>query len=104
MEELLTERGVTVDYVTAYRWVQRFTPEFIEAARFCRHAHGDRWLAGGTYLKVAGRRAYLYRAIDQHGQVIDVMPSARRDLAAASRFFTRALRAGTIPAESNQGG
>jgi transposase-like protein len=99
VEELLAERGVTVDHVTIYRWVQRFTPEFIEAARLCRHAPGDRWLADETYVKVAGRWTYLYRAIDQHGQVIDVLLSARRDLAAARRFFTRALQAGTIPAE-----
>ena len=99
VEELLAERGVTVGHVTIYRWVQRFTPEFIEAARFCRHVPGDRWFADGTYVKVAGRWTYLYRAIDQHGQVIDVMLSERRDLAAARRFFTRALRAGTIPAE-----
>ncbi len=46
-----------------------------------------------------GRWTYLYRAIDQHGQVIDVLLSHRRDLAAARRFFTSALRAGTIPAE-----
>jgi transposase, IS6 family len=52
-----------------------------------------------NYLKVAGWWTYLYRAVDQHGQVIDVMLSARRDLAAARRFFTRALRAGTVPAE-----
>jgi IS6 family transposase len=52
-----------------------------------------------TYIKVAGRWAYLYRAIDQHGQIIDVFLSARRDLAAARRFFTRALRVGTVPAE-----
>ena len=52
-----------------------------------------------TYLKVAGKWTYLYRAVDQHGQVIDVLLSVRRDLAAARRFFTRALRAGTVPAE-----
>ena len=50
-------------------------------------------------MKVAGKWAYLYRAIDQHGQVIDVLPSRRHDLAAARRFLTRALRAGTVPAE-----
>ena len=50
-------------------------------------------------MKVAGRWTYLYRAIDQHGQGIDVLLSQRRDLAAARRFFTSALRAGTIPAE-----
>jgi transposase, IS6 family len=99
VEELLAERGVTVDHVTVYRWVQRFTPEFIEAARLARHAPGDRWFADETYVKVAGRWTYLYRAIDQHGQVIDVLVSQRRDLAAARRFFTRALRSGTIPTE-----
>jgi transposase-like protein len=99
VEELLAERGVTVDHVTIYRWVQWFTPEFVEAARLCRHAPGDRWFADETYVKVAGRWTYLYRAIDQHGQVIDVLLSARRDLAAARRFFILALRAGTIPAE-----
>jgi IS6 family transposase len=99
VEELLAERGIAVDHVTIYRWVQRFTPEFIEAARPCRHAPGDRWFADETYVKVAGKWTYLYRAVDQHGQVIDVLLSTRRDLAAARRFFTQALRAGTIPAE-----
>ena len=61
VEELLAERGITVDHVTVYRWVQRFTPEFIEAARPCRHAPGDRWFADETYVKVAGRWTYLYR-------------------------------------------
>jgi transposase, IS6 family len=98
VEELLAERGVTVDHVTVYRWVQRFTPEFIEAARLCRHTPGDRWFVDETYVKVAGRWTYLYRAIDQHGQVIDVLLSVRRDLAAARRFFIRALRGVTIPA------
>jgi transposase, IS6 family len=79
--------------------VQRFTAEFIEAARPCRHVPGDRWFADETYVKVAGQWTYLYRAIDQHGQVIDVQLSQRRDLAAARRFFARALRAGTIPPE-----
>src|SRR5690349_12901417 len=49
VEELLAECGITVDHVTVYRWVQRFTPEFIEAARPCRHAPGDRWFADETY-------------------------------------------------------
>jgi len=99
VEELLDERGITVDHVTIYRWVQRLTLEFIEAARPGRHAPGDRWFVDETYVKVAGQWAYLYRAVDQHGKVIDVLLSTRRDLAAARRFFTRALRAGTIPVE-----
>ena len=64
VEELLAERGITVDHVTVYRWVQRFTPEFIEAARPCRHTPGDRWFADETYLKAAGKWTYLYRAVD----------------------------------------
>lgn len=62
-------------------------------------ASGVRWFADETYVKVAGARTYLYRAVDQYGQVIDVLLSGRRDLAAARRFFSRALRVGTIPAE-----
>jgi len=99
VEELLTERGIEVDHVTIYRWVQTFTPEFIDAARPARHAAGDRWFLDETYVKVAGRWTYLYRAVDQHGQVIDVLVSTRRDAAAARRFFTRALRLGPCPVE-----
>src|SRR3982074_704713 len=70
VEELLAERGVEVDHVTIYRWVQTYTPEFIYAARPARHAAGDRWFVDETYVKVAGQWTYLYRAVDQHGQVI----------------------------------
>jgi transposase, IS6 family len=101
VEELLAERGIEVDHVTIYRWVQRFTPLLIEAARPCRHAPGDRWFVDGTYVKVAGRWVYLYRAIDQYGQVIDVLVSPKRDLAATRRFFTRALEHSPRPAEVN---
>jgi transposase, IS6 family len=94
VEELLAERGVEVDHVTVYRWVQRFTPLLIDAARPCRHAAGDRWFVDETYVKVAGRWVYLSRAIDQYGQVVDVLVSQKRDLAATRRFFTRALEHG----------
>jgi transposase-like protein len=75
VEELLAERGVEVDHVTIYRWVQRFTPLLADAARPCRHALGDRWQADETYVKVAGQWRYVYRAIDQFGQVVDVLVS-----------------------------
>ncbi|KJE19468.1 transposase [Frankia torreyi] len=81
VEELLAERGITVDHATIYRWVQRFTPLLVEAARPCRPSPGDRWFVDETYVKVAGRWTYLYRAIDQVGQVIDVLAAERRDLA-----------------------
>jgi transposase-like protein len=91
VEELLAERGVDVDHVTIYRWVQRFTPLLIEAARPCRHAEGDRWFVDETYVKVGGRWRYVYRAVDQHGQVIDVYVSRRRNTEAARRFFDHAV-------------
>jgi transposase-like protein len=91
VEELLLERGVEVDHVTVYRWVQRFTPLLADAARFCRHSPGDRWFVDETYVKVNGVWRYVYRAVDQHRQVIDVLVSNRRDAAAARRFFRRAL-------------
>jgi IS6 family transposase len=91
VEELLVERGVEVDHVTVYRWVQRFTPLLATAARFARHSPADRWYVDETYAKINGVGRYVYRAIDQYGQVIDVLVSTRRDAAAARRFVRRAL-------------
>ena len=99
MEELLAERGVEVDHVTVYRWVQRFTPLLADAARPCRHAVGDRWYVDETYVKVAGRWRYVYRAIDQYGQIIDVYVAAKRDTRTARRFFAAALGAYGEPTE-----
>jgi IS1 family transposase len=73
--------------------VQRFTPLLADAARPCRHAVGDRWQVDETYVKVAGQWRYVYRAVDQFGQVIDVFVSRRRDATAAHRFFQRAIGA-----------
>jgi transposase-like protein len=92
VEQLLAERGVEVDHVTIYRWVQRFIPLLADAARYARHSPGDRWFVDETYAKVNGVWRYVYRAVDQYGQVIDVLLSARRDAVAARRFFSRALR------------
>ena len=91
VEELLVERGVEVDHVTVYRWVQRFTPLLADAARFCRHSPGDRWFVDETYVKVNGVWRYVYRAVDQDGQVIDVLVSAQPGRWGARRFFRRAL-------------
>jgi transposase-like protein len=99
VEELLTERGIEVDHVTVFRWVQRFTPLFADAARPCRHAVGNRWFVDETYVKVASQWRYVYRAVDQRGQIIDVYVSARRDTGAARRFFETALGAHGDPVE-----
>jgi transposase-like protein len=70
--------------------VQRFTPLLADATRFTCHSPGARWFVDETYVKVNGVWRYVYRAVDQHGQVIDVLFSARRDAMAARRFFTGA--------------
>jgi IS6 family transposase len=99
LEELLAERGVEVDHVSVFRWVQCFTPLLADAARPCRHAVGNRWVVDETYVKVAGRWRYVFRAVDQHGHIIDVYVSPRRDTAAARRFFETALGADGEPVE-----
>src|SRR5664280_1560628 len=99
LEELLAERGIEVDHVTLFRWVQRFTPLLIEAARPCRHRVGDCWFVDETYVKVSGSWRYVYRAVDQYGQVIDVFVSRKRDLKAATKFFTSVIAAHGQPAE-----
>jgi transposase, IS6 family len=99
VEELLAERGIEVDHVTVYRWVQRFTLLLADAARPCRHTAGDRWYVDETYVKVAGRWRYVYRAVDQYGQIIDVYISQRRETRAAREFFSTALGTHAEPAE-----
>ncbi len=99
VEERLGERGVEVDHVTVFRWVQRFTPLLANAAGPCRHLVGDRWYVDETYVRVAGRWRYVYRAVDQYGQTIEVRVSTRRDLRAARRFSSTALRIHGDPIE-----
>jgi IS6 family transposase len=99
VEELLAERGIEVDHVTIYRWVLRFTPLLIDASRPCRHAVGGRWFVDETYVKVAGKWRYVYRTVDQHGQVFDVFVSSRRNITAARKFFGAALAAHGEPEE-----
>jgi transposase-like protein len=105
VEELLLERGVEVDHVTVYRWVQRFTPLLADAARFTRHSPGDRWFVDETYVKVDGRWRYVYRAIDQHGRSSTCFSPPARDARAARRFFARALRTLKVrPSEDTSSG
>ena len=91
--EWLVERGVPVDPSTIYDWVQAFTPRFVEAARSHRTRAGSRWRVDETLLKIGGRWRYVFRAIDEHGQVVDVYVSDHRDAASARAFFERAIDA-----------
>ncbi len=99
LEELLAERGIEVDHVTLFRWVQRFTPLLVDAARPCRHIAGGHWFVDETYVRVAGRWRYVYRAVDQYGQVTDVFVSKKRDTKAATRFFASAMGVHGTPTE-----
>jgi transposase-like protein len=91
LERMLADRGVAVDHVSLFRWVQRFAPELEKRLR--RHLRPCRgpWHVDATFVRVDGQWRYLYRAVDGTGQTIDFRLSARRDKAAARRFFRRAL-------------
>jgi transposase-like protein len=89
--EWLAERGLVVDRSTIYRWVQRFLPLFQAAARRHRHPVGENWRVDETYTRLQGKWTYIYRAIDQHGHVVDAYFSTRRNATAAQAFFERAI-------------
>jgi IS6 family transposase len=93
VSEWLAERGILVDQSTIYRWVQHFLPLFGDAARQYRHPVGLDWRVDETYARIRGRWHYIYRALDGHGQIVDAYVSPTRDLAAARRFFERAIAA-----------
>ena len=96
--ELLAERGVRVDSSTVYDWVREFTPLYAAAARSFRRQVGGCWSVDETYVKVAGAWAYVYRAIDGQGQVVDVYVSDQRATDDAAAFFRRAIEAtGVVP-------
>lgn len=92
LERMLADRGVSVDHTTLYRWIQAYAPELDRRLRpHLRRTTGS-WRVDETYVKVKGRWMYLYRAVDARGQTIDFLLSAKRDAAAARRFFRKALR------------
>lgn len=98
--ELLAERGVRVDPSTIFAWVRDFAPLYEEAARPFRRSVGSVWSVDETYVKVAGECAYVYRAIDGQGQIVDVYVSAQRAAEDAACFFRRAIEAtGVAPDE-----
>lgn len=89
--EWLAERGLVVDRSTVYRWVRHVLPLFGNAARAHRRQVGTRWRVDETYTRLNGKWTYIYRAIDQHGQVVDAYFSERRNATAAQTCFERAI-------------
>lgn len=91
LEEILAERGVTVDHATLGRWVVKFAPLVAIEAHRRKKPGAASWRMDDTYLKVRGQWMYLYRAVDRDGKTLDFMLSERRDTAAAKKFFAKAL-------------
>ena len=90
LELMLADRGVTIAHTTIFRWIQAYAPELEKRIRPHLHPSNGSWRVDETYVKVKGRWTYLYRAVDSRGQTIDFLLSARRDTAAAKRFFRKA--------------
>jgi transposase, IS6 family len=98
VEELLAERGLHADHVTVWRWVQRYAPEIQRRLRPQLRPINDSWRVDETYIRLKGKWAYLYRAVDSTGATIDFLLSAKRDAAAAERFLAKALGGENHPA------
>jgi len=90
--EMMAERGLPIAHTTILRWVQRYTPEFDKRwSRFATSA-GSSWRVDETYVRIRGRWAYLYRAVDASGKTVDFRLSPRRNVASVKAFFRKALR------------
>ena len=92
LEEMMAERGIEVDHATIHRWTVHYAPLLPGQFNRRKRAVGRRWHVDETYIKVRGRRMYLYRAIDSSGDTVEFWFSERRNLAAAKRFLRKALK------------
>jgi IS6 family transposase len=93
LEEMMQERGLSVDHTTIYRWVQKYAPEINKRIRPHLKLAGASYRIDETYIKVGKSCKYLYRAVDSTGNTIEFMLSAKRDVSAAKRFFKKMMRA-----------
>ena len=92
IEDLFAERGITVTYESIRLWCNKFGPQYTKRLK-CRHqGFGDTFYIDEVFVKIDGKQQYLWRAVDQDGEVVDVFLQARRDGAAATRFFKRLLK------------
>src|SRR5207237_10800141 len=92
VEELLAERGLEVSYETVRRWVLKFGPGIARKLRRCRPCPSDRWHLDEMVVGIAGKRMYLWRAVDHEGEVLDMLVQRRRDMQAALRLMRKLLR------------
>lgn len=97
IEEMMGERGVSVDHSTINRWAIRFLPVIEKQSRKHKRQVGTSWRMDETYIRVKGIWKYLYRAVDKQGKTVDFLLTAHRDMAAARRFFEKAMRENGAP-------
>ncbi len=92
VEELLWERGVVVTYETVRQWCLKFGQQYANQLRRRRAKTGDKWHLDEVFLKINGTTHYLWRAVDQHGNVLDILVQRRRNKRAAKKFFRKVLK------------
>ncbi len=93
IEDLLAERGIAVSYESIRLWCIKFGSKYARRLRRRHQGYGDTFFIDEVFVKIQGKQHYLWRAIDQDGEVVDVFLQARRDGKAATRFFKRLLKA-----------
>jgi putative transposase len=97
LEEMMLERGVSVDHSSINRWAVRFLPLIEKMSRKHKRPVGSSWRMDETYIKVKGVWKYLYRAVDKQGKTVNFLLTVKRDMAAAKRFFDKAMGANGDP-------
>jgi len=101
LEEMMTERGISVDHSTIQRWVVKYSPLLEQEFKKHKRPVGSSWRMDETYIKIKGQWKYLYRAVDKEGNTIDFLLTAKRDKKAALRFFKKAIGANGLPEKVN---
>ncbi len=99
VEDLLAERNISVSYEAIRLWINKFGPEFTKRLRRRHAGFGDTFFLDEVFVKIGGKQHYLWRAVDQDGEVVDIYLQKRRDAKAAKRFFRRFLKSGDTPRE-----
>ena len=92
VEDLLAQRGVEVSYETIRRWCLKFGPGYAAKAKRRQARLGDTWHLDEVFIRIGGRQQYLWRAVDQDGDVIDILVQPRRDQRAAKRFLRKLVK------------
>jgi putative transposase len=92
VETILAARGIVVSYETIREWGRRFGRVFANELKRRRPRPGDKWHLDEVFLRIRGKTHYLWRAVDQHGNVLDILVQSRRNTRAAKRFFRKLLR------------